>query len=518
MTPGGVAAHDVSPKRWPVAIGVVAVCTLVFACAFAPTLVSLASLWWHNSDYGHGILVVPISAYLIWCKRSYLSTIQPRPCLWGAVLVLALSVVWFVALILGVQLVQQVAVIVMLAAMVLTVFGKASARALAFPILYVVLVIPIWSLLVPVLQDSTAVMSTELLRMLGVPVFLEGHYLSIPSGRFVVAEVCAGLRYLLATMAIAALYAHLNFTSVVRAAVFFIVCVLLAVVYNWVRVVIIVFIGHVSEMQHPLVEQHLMLGWILFAVTLVPLFLLGAWLGRGRAQDTSGHIVEKQNSRISTGVFVVAGVTAMAGMVIGPVLGASMRSDASVARANVQLEPLRISKWTAERGAEIDWAPRFVGVDAQNLSYYTRGEAGPIAVYLGFYQRQRQGAEVVNQANKLFDKKLWRRSSVVSGELRVAPPMPIKEHHLFGRNDERKRLMVVTYFTGGRETGSELEAKWAQLRSLFGAEVGAGVMAIAMDVTGDWQEARARLWQFAEAAAPLARRRWLQLGDAVNEP
>jgi exosortase/archaeosortase family protein len=43
---------------------------------------------------------------------------------------------------------------------------------------------------------------------------------------------------------------------------------LLALLGNWLRIISIVIVGHVTEMQSPLVSDHGTFGWLIFAALL----------------------------------------------------------------------------------------------------------------------------------------------------------------------------------------------------------------------------------------------------------
>ena len=62
---------------------------------------------------------------------------------------------------------------------------------------------------VPELQRLTAHLAVAALQWTNIPVYLEGTLITIPSGAFEVAEACAGLRFLVVTLAIATLVAGL---------------------------------------------------------------------------------------------------------------------------------------------------------------------------------------------------------------------------------------------------------------------------------------------------------------------
>src|SRR5437868_623376 len=87
-------------------------------------------------------------------------------------------------------------------AVLAAVLGGAVFRALLFPLFFLIFLVPVGEELVPRLQDITATIAVRGVQLANVPVFLDGRLISTPTGDFLVAEACAGLRYLTACIVI----------------------------------------------------------------------------------------------------------------------------------------------------------------------------------------------------------------------------------------------------------------------------------------------------------------------------
>ena len=227
-------------QAWKVAAPVAVAVLIAALLLYWETVAFTVDFWSRRRAYGHGLLLVPISLFIVWQSRGALARLAPGPQPWGIPVLLGASLLWALARLIDVQLVMQLALLAVIAGVLWTLLGNRVSRVLAFPVAYLLLGIPIWSLLTPFLQDYTATASTVALRAIGVPVHLEAFYISLPSGQFVVEEVCAGLRYLMATMSIAALFAYLNLRRPWLGVVFFLSCVAFSIILNWLRVVIII--------------------------------------------------------------------------------------------------------------------------------------------------------------------------------------------------------------------------------------------------------------------------------------
>ncbi len=113
------------------------------ALLFGPVLARLAGDWAHDDNYSHGFLVVPIAAYFAWERRAKLSAASRQPSFAGLIVVLA-GLALLVAGILGAEFfLTRVSIIVVLAGAILFLFGREHLRILAFPLAFLLLMIPI---------------------------------------------------------------------------------------------------------------------------------------------------------------------------------------------------------------------------------------------------------------------------------------------------------------------------------------------------------------------------------------
>ena len=403
----GAAATTPARTAWKRSAPAAGLALAALLLVFWPTTVFTVRFWESNGAYSHGYLIVPISLFLVWQQRGSLAALTPRVQWWGLPLLLGLGMLWALARLIDVQLVMQLALLAAIGAMLWTLLGTAISRRLAFPVAYLLVAIPVWSLLTTTLQEYTAIFSTRALQALGVPVYLEAFYIAIPSGQFVVEEVCAGLRYFLATLSIAALFAYLNFRRASLGVLFVAVAIAVSILMNWARVIIIIYAGHITSMESFLVRDHISFGWGMFVVALVPIFVLGVWLQRfdrrladeGRASAPSDASMPESGAKLAATVAM-----ALAAVAIGPAALWAATSAAPTAAVHLQT-PLAVAPWKVTDIPEARWGPGFIAPDAQVLATYTN-EAARASLYIAYYARQRDGAELINEVNAFYDEKL----------------------------------------------------------------------------------------------------------------
>ncbi|HEX2942038.1 MAG TPA: archaeosortase/exosortase family protein, partial [Rhodopila sp.] len=109
----------------------------------------------------------------------------------------------------------------------------------------------------------------------GVPAYIDGYVIEIPQGTFYVAEACAGLRFLIASIAFGFLYALLMFRSPVRRGVFVLASMTVPIFANGLRAIGIVYLGYLLGSAQAAAADHILYGWLFFSLVILLLIALG---------------------------------------------------------------------------------------------------------------------------------------------------------------------------------------------------------------------------------------------------
>ncbi|MCP5152377.1 MAG: EpsI family protein [Ectothiorhodospiraceae bacterium] len=490
------------------ALAAVGLVLAVLGWLYRDTVDGLVDGWSQSQSYSHAFLLVPISLYLAWSERARIFGGAPRPSLVGLLAVPVASAAWAMAALVDIQVGQELALLAVLACALLAVLGWRNARPLAFPVGFLLLGIPVWSLLNPVLQDYTAQASASLVRRLGVPLYLEGLHMTIPRGQFVVAEICSGLRYLLASMCIGALYGYLNLRTLWLGVTFFAVATAASIVANWLRVVTIVMVGHHAGMDHPLVgAYHQHLGWVVFAVTLVPLFAFGAWLQRvddriqARARPREPSVPPVDDRRWWGAVTALAVIAVAA----GPMLVRHLDARASASAVAVTVSLPSVEGWTGplaadEPGHELEGRPVVAS------GRYRSPGGAEVDLLVARYSGVATDGEAVNELNRGFDRARWE--VVRQGSREVGLPglgeIVVAERVLDARGAAGRRLNWTLYEADGAYTASGVRAKLLQLRGRLAGRPAASFVALSIPTppADELAPARDALAELAAAVLP----------------
>ncbi len=271
------ASNGSAADAWRRALPLVLATVVLLVAVYWRTAESIVAIWYRSETFAHGFLIVPISVYLIWARRREIATIAPAPDWLGFVLLAGAGLAWLVAAAGQVQVVQQYALVAMIIASVIAVVGRKVALALAFPLGFLFLGVPIGEALIPPLMDWTADFTVTALQITGIPVFREGTFFTIPSGNWSVVEGCSGLRYLIASITVGALYAYLNYRVLWKRILFVVLSIVVPILANGFRAYMIVMIAHLSDMKLALGVDHLIYGWVFFGLVMLLLFWVGSY-------------------------------------------------------------------------------------------------------------------------------------------------------------------------------------------------------------------------------------------------
>jgi exosortase A len=254
---------------------VLLVCLALLAIAFAPEGAAAVHVWIESTAYSHCFFVLPIVLYLGWERRAEIVAAPVAPLPWVAWGVVPLTVAWFAAERLGIMEGRQLVALTMLELLCLAVLGRRMFSACAAPLLYLYFLVPFGAFLTPTLQDWTAAFSGIGLDVLDIPHDMNGYLIEIPEGRFYVAEACAGLRFLIASIAFGVLYSCVMYRSPGRRIAFVVASIVIPIIANWFRALGIVVLGHILGSAQAAAADHIIYGWLFFSAVTLVLILVG---------------------------------------------------------------------------------------------------------------------------------------------------------------------------------------------------------------------------------------------------
>jgi exosortase A len=461
---------------------------------------------WHASDtFGHGFFILPVVAFLIWRRRAALARLAPRSNFWGLVPLALFALTWLIGDLTGTLSVQQFALVGMYQALFFVVLGTQATAVIAFALVYLYFAVSFGSFLIPPLQEFTAIFLVRSLQTIGIPVYMDGMTLQIPSGSFLVAEACSGVRYLISTMALGFLAANLMYRDLWRRALFIGLAIVVPVIANGFRAVGIVLLAHISDYKLAVGADHLIYGLIFLSLVTALLLALGlTFRERDHKAQTPATATLATATPVPSGqasTMVAAGLAVLVVAGAGRAYG-THAEQRFVSNASPEI-PAIIAReqWRPVTNKET-WQPLIPAADAQRLQTYAKDEQ-QVALFLAYYVYQRQGAEVVNQQNDFVDATNWTLVKRGHRDVNV-DGLPVRVAVLRIRSDQTARLVWYWYWVDGRFTASPYVAKAREaMAKLLGRENAAAVIAISSEYTDDPAVAERNLQDFLAQVVTL---------------
>lgn len=207
---------------------------------YAPVVWETSRLWFTNDTYGHGALILPVSAGLVWLRRREIAQAAPSPSAWG--------MLWLVpglAMLVGCYLLRVGywaiwSAVPVLLGIVLLVHGRELWKIVAASVCLLVFAGPMPDLLTHAPQDWVQSASTtgaaQIMSTLGFPLVQHGNAIDLPQASLDVADVCSGFRKLIAFTAFGLVYGYLYPIGFLKRAILALAAGPIAVIANVLRI------------------------------------------------------------------------------------------------------------------------------------------------------------------------------------------------------------------------------------------------------------------------------------------
>jgi exosortase len=160
----------------------------------------------------------------------------------------------------------------------LFVWGRQHTRILAFPLAFLLFMIPLPAIVLNQitfpLQLVASRLGESLIRVAGIPVLRDGNLLHLPARTLEVAEACSGVRSLVSLTMMAVVLGYVSEPRPSRRFALALAAVPIAVVTNGLRVA---GTGVASEWIGPAAAEgifHTFSGWVVFSVACAALLAL----------------------------------------------------------------------------------------------------------------------------------------------------------------------------------------------------------------------------------------------------
>jgi exosortase len=276
----GTGSSPVASRMTFAQRALLALVALELIVMYAPTVRWLIDRWtmsvWHNA---HGMMIPFAVAYFARQELRPLAHVAVKPNAWGFAFLIAALALHVLDTGMHTQILSAASIVVALPGLSLLFLGTARTKAMAFPLAFLVFMLPLPLVLTErihlFLREIATVATAAVLPWLGVSLYVEHTALHLREGVLVISDACSGFSTLYASCAVAALVAYSCDRPAGRIAAL-LGAVPIAIISNIIRILLLVLavrlfgIGVLDTWVHP------GSGMLTFVIAL-PVIL---WLGR----------------------------------------------------------------------------------------------------------------------------------------------------------------------------------------------------------------------------------------------
>lgn len=433
----------------------------------AGTVRDLIALWaLDDGYYSYGFLILPISLFLVWRRRHAIAGLAPRQEPLALVALVLTGGLWLIAKAADIAVLQYLALVVSIGLLVFAVFGRHITRRLAFPLAFLLFMVPFGAPLLPKLQAITTSFADGLLWLAGIPTYRDGNLIETSFGLFNVAEECAGLQFLAANLVAGVLFAHLAFSSLRAKVVLLIISIVAPILVNGVRAFGIIAAVHLSGDASIAGPDHIIYGWVLFTISVVITFMIGAkfadWPKPPKA-DSGPPAAEKPWSLLFLPPLLLS-------ILLSPAYAAVMLDHAdkgpTLPKAALDLSGLQACAIVpqADDGWILDVSD---GWHATATALRCQERTADILLVQG--GRYSDAGDLIYEAGHWLTDNHWQ--IVRSGETRMAAdrlPSRIQHHDIANSGDRKRRV----YFWYGLDGEANAAGHWLLVKGIAARLIG----------------------------------------------
>lgn len=248
-----------------------------------PAWYTMAVVWWNDSNYSHGLLIIPVAIFFLWRGRKRWLEIEPQISWTGVVCFVGVALIYLAGTAAAENFSVRVAAVAGVGTLTWALLGGSFLRRVWFPAVLLFFAVPLPYIIYYRVTFPMQLFSTRaacgVLKLLGMTFVREGNVIHLPGVTLEVVEACSGVRSLLSLTTLGAAYAYLTQPGYWRPWLLFALSVPIALGANVVRLTVTAVGAYAWDPRIAQDFLHEFSGLLVFAVALIALFICGAILG-----------------------------------------------------------------------------------------------------------------------------------------------------------------------------------------------------------------------------------------------
>lgn len=455
-----------------------AVACLGAAVFFADGLEALLAAW-SLPEYSHGPLI-PILSALLFLRQLKEYPVDPGPKRrrWvGVTVIVAALALAALGKLSTISDLVAYATILWIGGILLISFGWDTGKYFWPPVLHLVYMLPLPDTIYYKMTTWLQLVSSELgvwfLRLLTIPVFLDGNIIDLGITKLHVAEACSGLRYLFPILSFSYIFAVLYKGPMWHKAVLLISAAPITVFMNSVRIAVAGIIVQYWGLDWLEGFTHFFEGWvifiacilILFALARIMLFFNREKMGLAEALDLETDGLATQAGRLRFTRASPAMITAALLMV-----GASLawqalpsRDNVTVARDSFALFPRQLGAWRQSgprRFLSADVERSLAADDYHQITLTRPGSETSVELFTAWYADQSKGG--VHSPEICLPGGGWEIAWLERSDLTqtMNSDVPFRVNRAIIQKGETRMMVFYWFEQKGRKIAWDMAAKY----------------------------------------------------------
>jgi exosortase D (VPLPA-CTERM-specific) len=483
-------------------------------------IADLVLRWDKQEEYSHGYMIPLVTAYLIWQRRGFLQRIEFKPTWWPLGFVVIGVIVAVIGEISALYILIHFSLILIFMCMVWSLVGWKAFQLVLVPLLLLIFAIPLPYFLEAVLTAKLQLISSNLgvavIRLFGIPMYLEGNVIDLGVYQLQVVEACSGLRYLYPLMGVGFIVAYMYQAQLWKRAVVFLSTIPITIVMNSFRIGVIGVLVDYWGIEMAEGFLHHFEGWIIFiaclAILIAEMWLLNRFSKKRLSLKEIFTLPEPETLEISTVVkqtrslsapfFVNVVLVIIALFVVNLV---DQRKEVFPDRKSLVTFPIAFDDWRGKQDKLLPSIVGFLNVTDYVLNNYIIGTKPPINLYVAYYKSQRKGL-APHSPRVCIPGGGWSISDLERVKIDLTSGQPIPVNRVVIQNGNQKQLVYYWFKQRGRDMASEYWMKWYLLTdSLSKGRTDGALMRLVTPIASNETEtdAQRRLNEFLSVVNPM---------------
>ena len=434
---------------------------------------------WSLPEYSHGPLI-PILSGLLFLRqlKEYPPDPGPKRNRWvGVTVVVASLMLATLGKLSNISDLVAYATILWIGGILLVSFGWETGRHFWPPVLHLVYMLPLPGVIYYKMTTWLQLVSSELgvwfLRLLSVPVFLEGNIIDLGITKLHVAEACSGLRYLFPILSFSYIFAVLYRGPMWHKAVLLISAAPITVLMNSVRIAAAGIIVQYYGLDWLEGFTHFFEGWVIFIACILILFGLARImlffnarkmsLAEALDLETDGLLIQASRVRLTRAS--TAMITTAALMV-----GASLawqfvpdRGASEIERMSFANFPRQLGDWRqagAPQTLESSVATTLGADDYHSIQLMNPDAAAQVGFFTAWYADQSKGG--VHSPEICLPGGGWEIAWLERSDMpeEMGWPTPFNINRAIIQKGETRMMVYYWFEQKGRKIAWDMAAKY----------------------------------------------------------